>query len=125
MNGMPMASQTPRGMNNKHPLFSVWTARTANSPDAPGCQCAIKSRVPPDAAAASHFSPQNRGARSVLGAGDARRGRARRDRARRRNHLTTWWSGGGDIQQYVTLAANLRGGDGFTYALALLVTGRT
>jgi len=32
------------------------------------------------------------------------------------NHLTTPWSGGGDVPQYVTLAENLRNGDGFTYA---------
>jgi hypothetical protein len=32
------------------------------------------------------------------------------------NHLTTPWSGYGDVYQYVTLATNLRLGDGFTYA---------
>ena len=32
------------------------------------------------------------------------------------NHLTTPWSGYGDVHQYVTLATNLRLGDGFTYA---------
>jgi hypothetical protein len=32
------------------------------------------------------------------------------------NRLSTPLSGGGDVQHYVTLAANLRNGDGFTYA---------
>ena len=32
------------------------------------------------------------------------------------NHLTTPLSGGGDVPHYVTLAENLRNGDGFTYA---------